>query len=84
MRNKRGGLWEERQSRDWFWIEKKENRYFSSSWITCVDAVRILKGQQPAPRTCREVEDITCFIPVSKGVIKLLTRAVDGMKGAIW
>ena len=79
MRNRRGGVWEERQTRNWFWIEKRENRYFSSGCITCVDAVRILKGQQPIPRTCCEVEDIAGFVPVSKEVIKMLTRAVDGL-----
>lgn len=79
MRNRRGGVWEETKTRNWFWIEKRENRYFSSGCITCLDAVRILKGQQPVPQTCREVEDISCFIPVSKEIIEMLTRAVNGL-----
>ncbi len=82
MRNG-GGLWEDRLTRDWFWIEKKREKYFSSNWISCIDAVRILKGQRPAPRTCLEVEDIDCFEPVSRGVIELLTKAVDRMQEAI-
>jgi hypothetical protein len=76
MRNS-GGLWEDRQTRDWFWIEKRGNGYFSSGWISCVEAVRILKGRRPIPQSHREVKDIGCFDPVPEGVIELLARAVD-------
>jgi hypothetical protein len=77
MAGRNGGVWEERLTRDWFWIERKAKAYFSSDWITCVDAVQIIRGQKPKPKTCREVNDITCFEPVPAGVIKLLTRAMD-------
>jgi hypothetical protein len=77
MGNRKGGVWEERQSRDWFWIEKKAKRYFSSNLITCVDAVRIIQGQRPKPQTCHEVHDLACFEPVPAGVIQLLTRAME-------
>jgi len=83
VKNRKGELWEEIRTMDWFWIEKRENRYFSSCWLTCVDAIRILQGRQPVPRTCREVEDIACFVPVSKEVIKLLARALEKLKGSI-
>ena len=77
MAKTNGGVWEEKRTRDWFWIEKKANRFYSSDWITCTDAVRIIRRQKPKPQTCHEVNDITRFEPVSTGVIKLLTRAMD-------
>lgn len=80
MINRNGKVWEERQTRDWFWIEKKGERYFSSTVLTCIDAVRIIQGRERPPRMCREVKDIGCFEPVSTGVMKLLTKAVDGLK----
>lgn len=83
MKKRKGGLWEEKRTRDWFWIEKREDKYFSSGWLTCVDAIRILQGRQPVPPTCREVEDITNFVPVSKEVIKLLARALERQKKEI-
>ncbi|MGA2400425.1 MAG: hypothetical protein ABSG91_01820 [Syntrophobacteraceae bacterium] len=79
MTNRNGEVWEERQTRDWFWIEKEGERYFSSTVITCVEAVRIIQGQERLPRTCHEVKDIGRFEPVSTGVIKLLTKAVNGL-----
>ena len=82
MQKKTGGLWAEKHTKDWFWIRKRGTKYFSSVWITCVDAVRILKGKMPIPKARFEVEDISVFEPVPKGVIKLLTRAVNGRKKA--
>jgi hypothetical protein len=77
MTNRNGKVWEERQTRDWFWIEKRTNRYFSSGVITCGDAVRIIKGRRCPPLTCHEVKDIGRFEPVSLGVIKLLAKVLD-------
>ena len=77
MAHRNSGVWEEKQTRDWFWIEKKATGYFASDWITCADAVRIIQGQRPKPQTCHEVHNIAGFKPVPKGVIKLLTEAVE-------
>jgi hypothetical protein len=77
MAYKNGRFWEERESKDWFWIEKKAKRYFSSDLITCVDAVRIIRGKRRKPQTCHEVNDIAGFIPVPEGVLKLLTRTME-------
>ncbi len=82
MRKISGGFWSERQTRDWFYIKKRGNRYFSSGWITCVDAVQILKGKQPTPRTCLEVKDMSVFEPVPEGVIRLLTKAMESHREA--
>jgi hypothetical protein len=80
MAKRNGGVWQERQTRDWFWIEKKPAGYFSSNWITCAEAVRIIRGQKPKPQTCHEVHDLACFEPVPAGVIKLLTKTMDKLK----
>ncbi len=77
MTGRNGGVWQERQTRDWFWVEKRATGYFSSDWITCADAVRIIQGQKPKPQTCHKVRDIAGFEPVPEGVIKLLTEAID-------
>ncbi len=77
MANRNGGVWEETQTRDWFWIEKRPTGYISSDWITCADAVRIIRGQTPKPQTCRQVNDIACFEPVPERVIELLTETMD-------
>jgi hypothetical protein len=77
MTKRHGKVWEERHTRDWFWIEKKTDRYFSSGAITCADAVRIIKGRRCPPPTCYEVKDIERFEPVSKGVIRLLAKTLD-------
>ncbi len=77
MANRKGGLWEQRQTRDWFWIQEKAKRYFSSDLITCVDAVAIIRGRKPRPQTCHEVNDLACFEPVPAGVIKLLIRVME-------
>lgn len=77
MTNKSGKVWEERQTRDWFWIEKRAAGYFSSGAITCVDAVQIIRGRRSPPLTCYEVRDMGCFEPVSKGIIKAIAKALD-------
>ena len=80
MANRNSGVWEEKQTRDWFWIEKKPTGYFSSDWITCAEAVGIIRGQKPKPQTCHEVHDIAGFELVSDRVIKRLTEAMDKLK----
>ena len=80
MTSRNGKVWEERQTRDWFWIEKRAKGYFSSSVITCGDAVRITRGRKHPPLTCYQVRDIGCFEPVSLGIIKLRAKALDGPK----
>ena len=75
MANRNGKVWEERQTRDWVWIEKTSKGYFCSGALTCSDAVRITAGKKRPPLTCFEVRDIRCFEPVSSGVIKLLAKA---------
>ncbi len=77
MRNMRRGVWRARKTREWFWIEKKGERYFSSYWITCADAVRIIQGKKPVPKTCVELDDINCFEPVPDGTIEQMTKAID-------
>lgn len=77
MGNNRRGVWQARKTREWFWVEKKGERYFASCWITCADAVRIIQGKKPVPETSVELGDINCFEPVPDGVIQLLTKAVD-------
>jgi hypothetical protein len=76
MTDKYGWVWQERGTRDWFWIEKKGEKYFSSSWITCIDAVLMLQGRKPAPETDIEVEDISRFQPVSPDIIEMMMRAI--------
>jgi len=70
-------VWQERQTRDWYWVEKKGEKYFASSWITCAAAVRILQGKKRAPETYLEIKDISRFDPVSADIIELLTRAMS-------
>jgi hypothetical protein len=82
MTNRNGQVWEERQTRDWFWVEKKATGYFSSEMITCEDAVQITRGRRRPPLACFEVRDIGCFEPVSSGVIKVLARVLDYSKKA--
>ncbi len=77
MRKKNRWVWQARNTREWFWVEKKGERFFSSCWITCADAVRIIQGKKPIPETCVELDDINCFEPVSDKVIELLERAID-------
>jgi hypothetical protein len=77
MTNGCGWVWQERQTRDWFWIERKGERFFASSWITCADAVRILQGKKRAPETHLEVRDISRFHPVSADAIELLAQAMN-------
>ncbi len=77
MRSKHRGVWQARSTREWFWVGKKGERFFSSCWITCADAVRIIEGKKPIPEACVELNDINCFEPVSEEVIELLKRAVD-------
>lgn len=77
MRKRIGGVWEEREKKDWFWVQKRGDTYFSSDLITCVEAVRIFKGRQPAPRAYIEVRNIASYKPVSEGVIELLARALE-------
>lgn len=80
MTRRNGRVWEERQTRDWVWIEKRARSYFSSDVITCTDAVRIVHGHKRPPRAFCEVKDIGCFEPVSTEVLKLLAKAVDRLK----
>jgi len=78
MTNGCGWVWQERQTWDWFWMEQKDGKYFSSSsWITCADAVRILQGKKRAPETNIEVKDINRFQPVSAYVIEVMMQAVS-------
>jgi hypothetical protein len=77
MRDKCGWVWQERQTRDWFWVEKRGEKYFASSWITCDDAVRILQGKKRAPETSLEVKDIRRFHPVSADTIELLIQVTS-------
>jgi hypothetical protein len=77
MTNKYGWVWEERETRDWFWIERRGAKYFSSSWITCVDALGILQGKVPTPETSIEVEDISRFHAVSANIIEMLMQAMS-------
>jgi hypothetical protein len=80
MTSRNGKVWEERQTRDWFWIEKRAKGYFSSGAITCDDAVQITRGRKRPPITYCQVRDIGGFEPVSSGVIKLLAKALDSSK----
>jgi len=80
MKNKYKGVWQEIKTRDWFWIEKKGGRYFSSCWITCTDAVLVIQGKKPTPETFVEVSDIDCFEPVPEAIIRRLTRTIDKLE----
>jgi len=82
VQKRSGGFWAERQTKDWFWIRKRGSKYFSSAWITCVDAVRILKGERAIPHTRFEIKNISGYEPVPEGVIELLTRVVDSRNKA--
>lgn len=77
MRDKCGWVWQERQTRDWVWVEMKSGRYFASSWITCADAVRILQGKKRAPETYHELKDISRYHPVSAETIELLVQTMS-------
>jgi hypothetical protein len=79
MRLARGEVWREKNTGDWVWVERKGGKYYSSGWITCADAVRVIQGQKTAPPTNREVEDVEHFEPVSVQIINLLKQAIQRM-----